>query len=188
MKRTNLPKKNEKGMAKPPKWSEGRLQQVYNLALLGLTDIQIAEELDIAYSTFEYWKRTKPELYRILKMGKTHADSQVAAAMYNNAIGYWYDDVQIMPNKVTLYDENGTPTKSYTKPLIIPIKKYVLPETKAQIKWLSVRQREKWLESSRVDIHATQNIQINQNIDFSDLSIDELLMLEKIGVKQLQIT
>ena len=73
MKRTKTKKKSSKQPqkgSKPVKWNGDRMRQVYELALLGLTEEVMCKVTDVHIKTFEYWKKTKPALLKTLRDGK----------------------------------------------------------------------------------------------------------------------
>jgi hypothetical protein len=100
--------------------------------------------------------------------GRTLADATVAASLYKAATGYEYEE-----DHVTAFQGEVTVTR---------VKKYKGPDSYAAVRWLSVRQKNLWTDSQKVEI--TQNINITK-LDLSKLDTEELMMLEKIGLKQL---
>ncbi len=54
----------------------------------GLTDAQMAKNLDVTLSTFEVWESEKPAFLEALKKGKAVADSEVENALFKRAFGY----------------------------------------------------------------------------------------------------
>ena len=152
-----------------PKWNSDRPREAYELCLLGATDKNIANVMGVSDGTIELWKRTKPEFLEGLNRGKTIADARVARALYERAIGYSHPDVHIAMYKGQIIKTDIT--------------KHYPPDSWAANKWLSIRQRELWADVQRVENTQT-NININK-FDFSGISTEELLVLKKIGMKQL---
>lgn len=174
-----------KEYVKPPKWNYSRIKQGYELALLGMTDVEIATEMDIDRSTLNAWKVKHPLFYEALKEGKTDADAKVVNALYKNAIGYETYEVVVHNNKVKEFNEFGKVIKEYYESKLVKVPKRVLPETKAQIKWLSARQPETWANEKHVKVRNQLNISIQNNaIDFSEISNDELEVIKKLGLMQ----
>jgi hypothetical protein len=144
-------------------------RQAYELALLGCTDREIARVLDVAVETLDYWKRRHPDFAIELNKGKAQADAHVAHALYRRAIGCSVKDVHI-----ALY---------YGKPVITPFIKHFPPDTTAAIKWLALRQKEKWSEVQRTEVLQTSvNI---LKIDLSQYTTEELAFIEGIQRKAL---
>ena len=100
------------------------------LAKLGAKDADIAEVFGVSESTLNLWKTKYPEFSEALKAGKLIADAEVAESLYQRAIGYEHDDVDIR-----VVDKEIVQT---------PIRKYYPPDTTAAIFWLKNRQRQQW--------------------------------------------
>lgn len=161
----NLPAKRAR------QWNEGRLEEAYQLALLGATDAQMARIMGVDSKTFEYWKRTKQEFRTVLEEGKSPADAKVATALFRLACGYEMEEEHLVTNKFT----------GETK--IMTVKRRFKPDGWAAAKWLALRQRELWAEIQRVESTNTNLTKID--INMSALSTDELTLIKKIGLKQL---
>ena len=106
------------------------------------------------------------EFSSALKKGKDPADSRVERSLYHRAIGYSYDAVKIfMP-------------AGKDKPVIVPYREHVPPDTVACIFWLKNRRREEWRDKQEVDHSGSLQIK--------DLSLEEIWQriaeeLEKLG-------
>jgi transcriptional regulator with XRE-family HTH domain len=77
--------------------------KAFRLALLGLTDEQMAVALDISLATYYNWKNEKhanfkPDLLEALNEAKNHADARVYRAMYQRAIGFSVPEEKIFLN------------------------------------------------------------------------------------------
>ena len=124
--------------------------QVYNMALLGLTDAEMAETIGVSVKTFENWRKDHKAFLLSLKRGKMIADGQVANNLFKRAIGYSYDEVQF--EKVGTADnlEGGEiKTDIYKKKVTV---KEVVPDVTAQIFWLKNRQPHLWREKQLTEI------------------------------------
>lgn len=62
-------------------------EQARKLALLGLTDGEIAEFFGVDESTINNWKISHPAFFESLNAGKTIADAEVADSLYRRAMG-----------------------------------------------------------------------------------------------------
>ena len=151
------------------KWNKDRCRQIYEMALLGLTEAQMARILDISPELIKYWKKNKLDFQKALQDGKDLADAKVVANFYQNCLDRWVDveDVHIASGNVIR-------TKR---------KKFIQGDKWAQSKWLSIRQRALWAETQNVNVTNT-NINV-QKYDLGGLSERELLLLKKMGMKQL---
>ena len=99
---------------RPSSYKEDYVRQAKELAILGLTDEEMAKVFDVSKQTLNAWKQAHPEFLDSLKEGKPLADARVANALYNKAIGYEKND------------------------------KHYPPDTTACIFWLKNRQPDKW--------------------------------------------
>jgi hypothetical protein len=143
-------------------------KRVHKLALLGATERDMAFTLNVPMSTFDSWKRDRPSFNQAIQTGRMEADSKVAAALYRRACGYSHPDEQIFIYRGEV--------------IRVACTRHIPPDTTAALKWLTNRQREIWTDVSKLDI--THNINV-QAIDLSDYSTEELLVMEKMGMKAL---
>ncbi len=73
---------------RPTKYKEEYAVQVYNYALLGATDEDLARIFDVCIATIQNWKIDYPEFVDTIKKGKDEADGQVVKSLYQRALGY----------------------------------------------------------------------------------------------------
>ncbi|WP_245599935.1 transposase [Paenibacillus harenae] len=142
----------------------------------GLTDEDIAKNLDVGVSTFHAYKKDHPELVESLKRSKDEADIKVENALYKRALGYEYEEVTQEPlyNPITgepILDESGDPKIAVTK----IVRKMVNPDTTAQIFWLKNRRPAAWRDKQDIE-HSGQ---MTNNINMTGLSTEELRALAK---------
>jgi hypothetical protein len=64
-----------------------------SLARLGYTDKQMSEAFGITEATLCAWKKTYPEFFKSLKLGKEQPDDAVESSLLKRALGYKYDEV-----------------------------------------------------------------------------------------------
>lgn len=100
----------------------------------GLTDEQIAANIDIARPTLYEWKKKYPDINDALKRGKEVVDIEVENSLLKAAKGYFVDE-----EKTYISEVNGVVTKR--KEIT---KKYIAPNTTAQIFWLKNRKPIEW--------------------------------------------
>jgi hypothetical protein len=153
------------------------INMIFNLAILGHTESEMAKVIGISTSTLSKWKERFPEVLDAIHEGKDEADGKVANALYQVAIGYSHEDVQILTNRVKVKDERGKVIEERTEPLIVPVTKYYPPNVRAAIKFLQVRQPGRWSERTEV----SGNITHSHKVDLSGLSIEELKVLKKLS-------
>lgn len=155
---------------KEVKWNEDRPREAYELALLGATDKEIAAVMDVNVDTIERWKQNHPEFLAKLKEGKLAADAKVAQALFKCATGYYYPEDHISVAK------DGKVT-------VTTIQKFKPIEAWAAKQWLATRRRGDWSETKHLEV-TTTNININK-IDISVFTKEEMMLIEKMGLKQL---
>lgn len=97
----------------------------------GLTDEQIAHNMDIAYSTFRVWKDRFPAIPAAQKKNKEVVDFEVENSLLKRALGYDYQE-----ERVERSDKDGVK--------VIQTLKHVPPDTTAQIFWLKNRMKKQW--------------------------------------------
>jgi hypothetical protein len=166
------------------KFKEFHVRTVFYLALLGMTEEQMAVVFDISMGTFQAWKKKFPTFAEAIKKGKEQADADVVYSLYRAAVGFEHESEQIFCSKEKIYDTDDK-GKVYLKkevPKIIRVsitKKYP-PDTKAAIKWLETRQPAQW--SSRPNVNAQLSVTQN-NYDIKGLTLEQLKVLQQIGIQ-----
>lgn len=97
----------------------------------GLTDEQIASNMNISTSTLYAWKDKFSEISEALKKGKEVIDIQVENALLKRALGYDYQE-----ERVEISEKDG---KKVTQTI-----KHIPADVTAQIFWLKNRRPGKW--------------------------------------------
>ncbi len=113
------------------------------LALLGLTDTEIADLFGISPDTLYEWRRRHPEFSDSLDAAKIEADAHVAEGLYNRARGMSVPAVKIF---------QGTPEGG---PVIVPHQEHLPPDVGAAKLWLRNRQPERWRERHEMNVTGT---------------------------------
>lgn len=109
-------------------------KQAFKLALLGLTDKEIADFFGVIPQTLYNWQNTHVEFLEALNKGKLPADANVARQFYKRAVGFSKESVKIfMP-------------AGADEPVYAPYMEYYPPDVGAAKSWLSNRQRGRWAE------------------------------------------
>jgi transposase-like protein len=124
---------------RPSKYKTEYAEQAYKLCLLGATDKEMADILDVTESTFNLWKQQHEEFSESLKRGKEQADAEVAKKLYHRAIGYEHPEI-ITANYQGQITDTMTVTKHYA------------PDPTAAIFWLKNRQPAKWRDKQDVEL------------------------------------
>ena len=148
-KRPTLPKFQQKRAAgRPPIYEPAYCPRAHKLALLGLTDVEIAEQFGISPDTLYEWKTAHPEFSEALRNGKTPADAEVAASHYQRALGYEREAVKIfMP-------------AGADAPVYAPYMEHYPGDVGAQKNWLFNRQRGRWQDRQSLDVGGTLDVRL----------------------------
>ena len=121
-----------RGPGRPTLYKPDMPKRAYELALLGLTDEEIAKSLGVGYSTLTDWKVEYPEFGEAINDGKEPADAKVAAALFNRAMG------MAIPDGVeTKFDDAGNPYE-------VVKWKHLPPDPTSMIFYLKNRRKREW--------------------------------------------
>lgn len=123
-------------MARPEKWDDKFVSLAEKAALLGATDREIAEMMEVSERTLNYWKHDHPELAAAIMVGKETADARVEQSLYRRALGYSHDAVKIMTVEGSVHVE--------------PFVEHFPPDTTAAIFWLKNRKPAEWRDKTDV--------------------------------------
>lgn len=151
--------------------TEDGLKRIESWARDGLTEKDIAEsKIGVSQRSFENWKKKFPSIISSLKRGKRPVDMEVETKLLQNAMGFEYEETE------TWIDEmpNGTQKRKIKK-----VKKFMKPDTTAQIFWLKNRKPELWRDKHDID-HAGE---IEVNNPFDNLTTEELRKIIELGEK-----
>lgn len=121
---------------RPTKYTPAMGEKARKLALLGMTDVEVADMLGINPDTLYEWDKKYPEFAETRARGKADADAEMAASLWQRGIGYTHDDVH-----VTAF--NGEVT-------LTPVQKHYPPDFQSISLWLRNRRPDLWKE--KVDI------------------------------------
>lgn len=102
---------------RPTDYKKEYNNQAYKLCLLGAVDQELASFFNVKEQTINNWKKDFPEFFESIRNGKDIANANVAASMYQKAIGYSHPEDKIFNN-------NG-------EPLIVKTTKHYPPDTQA---------------------------------------------------------
>jgi transposase-like protein len=117
-------------MGRPTDYKPEYVEQAAKQCEEGATDQELADFFDVSVRTLYRWKNTYPEFCQALKASKAPADERVVRSLFERAVGYERDEVDI---RVV----NGEIVQT-------PIRKFYPPDTTAAIFWLKNRQPAAW--------------------------------------------
>lgn len=129
---------------RPTLYRDDYPEQARRLALLGMTDEEIAEFFEIGTTTLYRWDEEHPEFREFRVRGREAADGKVAEKLYHRALGYHHDDVHIS-------NFQGAIT-------ITPIVKHYPPDTQAASWWLKNRQGKRWKDKTETEHSGSVNL------------------------------
>ncbi len=130
--------------SKAKKWlTEDGLKKISEWATGGMTDIEIAFNMGIAYSTFREWVKNHPKFSAAIKKYKETADDNVERSLYQRAMGWEYTEET---HERWFNKETG----KYEMVLTKTVKRQVLPETLATIFWLKNRRPDDWRDRQEI--------------------------------------
>lgn len=116
----------------------------------GLTEEQIAKNMDVSYSTLREWKKKYSALSAVLKKGKKMADVVMENALYERGLGGIRKVNKTFKLKHTYYDAQGR--KCEKEELATGEDEIYIPgDTTAQIFWLKNRKPEQWRDKRIVE-------------------------------------
>jgi hypothetical protein len=137
IKRTKLP------LGRPMEYQTAHDEKAFEMALLGLTDVQIAKIIGITEGALNVWKEQHPSFFESLTQGREDADAKVARAMYKRALG------------VTITEEALTRDGD-----VVKLRKELPSDTAAAKHWLANRQRGRWSNNGENTIKTTEPLVI----------------------------
>jgi len=135
--------KKTQSVGRPTLYKKEYVELCYKFCLLGADDNRLAEMLEVDVATIYRWKLEYPEFCESLKAGKDVADSKVAQALYNRALGYSHPEVDIK-----VIDGHIVQTQ---------LTKHYPPDTGAAMAWLKNRQPKTWRDKQDIDHTSSDN-------------------------------
>jgi len=138
------------------KWlEEDGLTALKTWARLGLTDQDIADNMEINVSTLYTWKKKYNEIAKALTYAKQAADAIVENALYKRATGFRYDEV----TQERKYNEL---TKKYEVVITKIVTKLAIPDVTAQIYWLKNRNQKRWRD--KIESNDISNVELLEQL------------------------
>lgn len=114
----------------------------YYMAAVGKKDKDMAEEFGIDVSCLKQWKNRYPDFLAAIKKGKDDPDSAIEGSMFQRCRGYYVTETTTETEEGT----RGTVTKTKKN------KRYIPPDTVAQIFWLKNRKPSEWREKKEIQL------------------------------------
>ncbi|EOU1475345.1 helix-turn-helix domain-containing protein [Clostridium perfringens] len=130
---------------------EPYLDKIAGWAMSGLSDEQIASNLNINRCSLYEYKKKYPEFAEVLRRGKDEADMAVVNSLYRSATGFTY------------YEETTNTIGD-----VVVIQKYAKPNTTAIIFWLKNRMGEQWKDKQEIKQDIQQTVMFSGEDDLDD--------------------
>lgn len=147
--------KEEKDQAgRPSKFRKEYIEQIHKLAVIGYTDVKIADFLGIATSTLDNWKKEHPELLGRLHAARDGKMFEVIGTMYERAVGYTHAEEKI-------FCSDGVVTRVKTK-------KHYPPETAAGIFLATNRNPDEWKRDRNIEGSPDEPVPVKVEINVVD--------------------
>lgn len=86
---------------------EPRMKDILRWLEQGATEREVANNLGVAYSTFNKYKGEKTELMELLKKGREKPVEDIKAALLRRAVGFQYEEKKVVTKKIVMEGSNG---------------------------------------------------------------------------------
>lgn len=160
---TAKPAGEYKPRSSKPTWKPEFAEQAKNLALLGAIDTQVADFFGVSLSTVTRWKRSHPEFVDALNMGKAGANAKVAKALYQRAIGFTQQEIDIRVIKGKIVQT--------------PVTRRYPADTTACIFWLKNREPELWSNRNGDSASTIENQLKKYEVQMREIEIERAKFL-----------
>ena len=125
-------------------------ETAYQLTLLGITGLKIAQLFGITEKTFENWKSDHPEVFQSIREAKELADANIAKSLYQRAQGYSHPETkaQWVSTDVKIDGEWRRQGRWEYAEMI----RHYPPDPTSMIFWLKNRHSRLWSDKQRVEV------------------------------------
>lgn len=113
---------------------------------MGATDAEIAKAFDVTETTINNWKKKHTSFFESIKAGREEADAKVSHSLYERALGYSHEDVDIRVVE--------------SKIVKTPIIKHYPPDPTSMIFWLKNRRPKQFREKQDVELSGEVQIDV----------------------------
>jgi DNA-binding XRE family transcriptional regulator len=113
-------------------------EQATKLALLGMTDEEMAAFFGVAVQTLYNWQKEHIAFFEAVHAGKDAADAEVAHSLFKKATGITYQVERLRKNAEGQSE-------------VVKLSVYEPPDTAAMKQWLSNRRRQNWSDTVKLE-------------------------------------
>ena len=135
---------------------ESKLLLIEGWSRNGLTQQQIAKNLDINVDTLIEYKKKYTDFSNALKKGKEVVDLEVENALYKKALGYNVRVQKAFKLKDIIYDEKGKKVSETERIEYAEEEVHVPADTTAQIFWLKNRKKKEWRDKIEYETNSDE--------------------------------
>jgi hypothetical protein len=121
-------------MGRPSKYRDEFVGQAKKLCAQGATNDDLATYFGVSVSSIKLWRAEHREFSTALKVGKAVADRRVEEALFQRAVGYEHDEVDLRVVGSKLVKTS--------------LRKHYPPDTTAAIFWLKNRKPKDWRDKT----------------------------------------
>jgi hypothetical protein len=120
----------------------------------GFTDKKLADLFGVSESTINRWKHDHPDFWDSIKAGKNKFDTEVVEkAFLKRCTGFYYNETTREPVTVDEIDPTTCDLVKVTKMVVTKrVRKYVSPDVKGCMDWLTNRAPDRWKKVKHVEI------------------------------------
>ena len=111
----------------------------------GSTDKEISEKLGVSYSTFKKYKAENKTLKDLMAECKNKKNEAVEKALFDNAVGYEYEEETPVKIKEEFKEDDGTILVK-ERVVVKKVKKFSKPDLNAQKYWLNNKKKSVWAD------------------------------------------
>lgn len=147
----------EKG--RPTKFKEEYIEQGYKLALLGMTDIQMANFFEVCEDTIYEWKNKHPRFSESVKRGKIMADMEIVNSLRQTCFDRQIPETQAFKVRNVFYNAEGKKVES-EKVEYVEVTRGIPADYKGIALWLGNRHPELWGKADKEE-EKTKHVSIS---------------------------
>ncbi len=129
---------------RPSKFELEMIPKIRKASKAGMTELEIADLLDVDYNTFTSWQVRYPKILQALELGKKQATKRVARALYHRSVGYTHESEKIFNDKGEI--------------IRAPYREHIAPDVNAIKFWLTNKAPGEWQDRSVVDGSISLNV------------------------------
>lgn len=148
-------------MGRPTKYKPELNELVTKFCMLGATNEQIADFLDVGLRTVELWIQKDREFMRAVKRGRLGADADIVQSLYQRAKGYSHPEQKHFQHEGNI--------------ITVDTVKHYPPDTAAAFIWLKNRRPKDWKNQPEViqHEHTIKTLEVVKASDYQKLQISK---------------